>query len=163
MAVLAPLTVSSLLLGSVALTVGSAQAVPSATCTVKQSTQANKFNVSGKDFKPGKTILVEGGNSTATLKANANGEFSVTDFFPAGEVTAVQIGGHSVTCGTVKQTEQKDAQNQYRMGYRQGVADTKADCKKNAPKQGVAALDPNYEKGYNAGAAAVLASALCKG
>lgn len=164
LAVLAPLTISSLLLGSVALTMSSAQAVPSATCTVTDSKTAGKFDVSGKGWKPGKTVFLEANNThTASLKTNANGEFSSTDFFPAGAtITALQPGVPEATCGTAKDTEQKDAQEQYRMGYRQGVADTKADCKKDAPKQGVAALDPNYEKGYNAGAAAVLASALCK-
>ncbi|MFI8518201.1 hypothetical protein ACIGEZ_10330 [Streptomyces sp. NPDC085481] len=163
MAVLAPLTISSLLLGSVALTMSSAQAVPSATCTVKESATAGKFDVTGKGWKPGKIVFFESNNThTATRTANAAGEVSVTAFFPAGTITALQPGVPEATCGTVKETEQKDAQEQYRMGYRQGVADTKEDCKKEPPKQGVAALDPNYEKGYNAGAAAVLASALCK-
>ncbi|MFI8369565.1 hypothetical protein [Streptomyces sp. NPDC085466] len=47
------------------------------------------------------------------------------------------------------------------MGYRQGVSDTREDCKKKEPKPGVAQLDPNYERGCNAGSAAALASAFC--
>ncbi|MEU9378555.1 hypothetical protein AB0D94_33045 [Streptomyces sp. NPDC048255] len=162
-AVLAPLTVSSLLLGSVALTSNAAQAVPSASCTVKESATAGRFDVTGKGFQPGKAVLLESRNGTSTSTANAKGEVSSTGFFTSPAVTAVQFGTAEVTCGTVQETEQKDAQDQYRKGFRQGLADTKEDCKKEPPKQGVAPLDPNFEKGYNAGAAAALASADCKG
>ncbi|MEU0398994.1 hypothetical protein ABZ318_01900 [Streptomyces sp. NPDC006197] len=100
-----------------------AQAVPSATCSVKQSTTVGKFDVEGKGFRPGVTVFFESNNThTATGKADAKGEISFLGFFPAGTITAPQPGTPEVTCGTVKQAEQKDAQEQYRMGYRQGAA-----------------------------------------
>ncbi|MFI8419669.1 hypothetical protein [Streptomyces sp. NPDC085479] len=162
-AVLAPLAASSLLIGSVAFSTSAAQAAPSATCSVKPSATGGTVDVSGKGFRPGKAYLIEGGGQTSTGTANAKGEISSTGFFkPGQEITALQAGTPETKCGTVEEAEQKDAQEQYRMGYRQGVSDTREDCKKKEPKPGVAQIDPNYEKGYIAGSAAALASAFCK-
>ncbi|MET9885247.1 hypothetical protein ABZZ20_19365 [Streptomyces sp. NPDC006430] len=160
LAVLTPLVVSSLALGAVPLLTDSAQAAaPSITCSVKKSQTAGKYDIQVKGAQPGVRVTITGGSATSRFTssglADDAGEFNDSGFIPVGVVTAAQQGT-KITCGTVKQAEQQDAQAQYAAGFRKGLADTKADCKKEPPLQGVAPLDPNYERGYNAGAQAAL-------
>ncbi|MFD9334961.1 hypothetical protein ACFWBF_11230 [Streptomyces sp. NPDC060028] len=165
LAVLAPVMVSSLALGSVAFLGEPAQsAVPSASCSVSQNPQKpDGFDVKGEGFTPGERVVIQAQNGEGLrLTATADGTVSIAGIpKEASPFTMKQGDGPKITCGTVKEAEQKGAQDEYRKGYRQGVADTKADCKAEPPKHGLAPLDPNYEKGYNAGAAAALAQ-FCK-
>ncbi|GHB79591.1 hypothetical protein GCM10010347_57540 [Streptomyces cirratus] len=169
LAVLTPLAVSSLAFGSVSLLAGSAQAaVPSLTCSVKQTpTSPGHYDVNVKGAQPGVEVVVEGGSATHSFtssgNANDNGEFNSTSgFIPAGKVTA-SSGGDKATCGTVKEAEQQDAQAQYSKGFRKGFDDTKTTCKAvgEQKQNNLTQLDPNYEKGYNAGAKAALESKFC--
>lgn len=161
-AVLTPLVVSSLALGSVPLLTSSAQAAaPSITCIVKQTPGvAGRYDVRVTGAQPGVQVVITGGTPesqfTSTQAADDEGVVTTSGFIPVGPVTAQQKGGSPVTCGAVKEAEQQAAQAQYAAGYRRGLADTKADCQVNAPPQGLVPLDPNYEKGYNAGAQAAL-------
>ncbi|MFF4847523.1 hypothetical protein [Streptomyces sp. NPDC001194] len=50
-------------------------------------------------------------------------------------------------------------ENQYSTGFQQGLKDTLATCQKNAPKQ--VAPDPNWQAGYDKGAATALDSKRC--
>ncbi|MGW2933288.1 hypothetical protein ACWDA7_15785 [Streptomyces sp. NPDC001156] len=75
-------------------------------------------------------------------------------------MTMQEEGGPLLSCGTVQQAEQSQAQQQFAKGFTDGFNVAKATCKAQAP-QGVTALDPNYEKGFNAGAAAAIAK-FCK-
>ncbi|WP_412075598.1 hypothetical protein ACLF6K_06675 [Streptomyces xanthophaeus] len=156
--VLTPLVVSSLALGSVPLLASSAQAAaPSLTCSLKQTPGATgKYDVHVTGAQPGVKVVIKGGTPQnqfiSTSLADDDGVATTSGFIPVGRVTAEQEAEGEVSCGTVKQAEQQDAQAQYAAGYRKGRADTKADCKVEAPPQGVAPLDPNYERGYNAGA-----------
>ncbi|MFI6150687.1 hypothetical protein [Streptomyces sp. NPDC051109] len=164
LAVVAPVMVSSLALGSVAFLPGAAQAaVPTASCSVKQSAQKpDEFDIEGQGFRPGEPVNVQTKTGFGVIFiAKADGTVSTGAAKDQAPFTMKQGNGPKISCGTVNEDGQKDAQVQYRTGYRQGVADTKADCKKEPPKQGVAPLDPNYEKGYNAGSAAALAQ-FCK-
>lgn len=162
-AVLAPVLVSSLALGSVAFLQNVAgAAVPAASCSVTQSANGTSFDVKGQGFKPGESLTLSSKSGSASTVVGAEGTFTALASSNIGPITAKQEGESAVTCGTVKEAEQKDAQDQYRKGFRQGLADTKEDCKKEPPKPGVAPLDPEYERGYNAGATAALASQLCK-
>lgn len=163
-----PLVVSSLALGPAAFLTGSARAaVPALTCSVKQSSTAGRYDVHVTGAQPGVRVIVKGGTSahrfTSTSTADDNGETTSSGFIPVGPVTAREKGGSAVACGTVKQAEQKDAQAQYSAGFQRGLAETKASCTKKPPVQGLAPLDPNYERGYNAGAQAALNSKACQG
>lgn len=156
---LAPLAVSSLALGSVLFTGGSAQAVaPSASCHVTQDANAPTFSVIGQGFTPGANVKIQQGTAALTMRAGADGGFQGTLTVEAkgGPVTMQEEGGPKLSCGTVQQGEQQEAQSQYQKGYLDGFTAAKATCKAE-PKQGVTALDPNYEKGFNAGAAAAIA------
>ncbi|MFI5827648.1 hypothetical protein ACIA6C_10340 [Streptomyces sp. NPDC051578] len=108
-------------------------------------------------------MSVQGGTATnrfiASGSANDDGEFNSSGFIPAGKVTA-SSGDDKATCGTVKEAEQQDAQTQYSKGYQKGFDDTKAHCKMTQ-QNNLTQLDPNYEKGYNAGAKAALDSKFC--
>ncbi|TDU77522.1 hypothetical protein [Streptomyces sp. KS 21] len=168
LAVLAPVVVSSLALGSAPLLAASAQAaaVPSLTCSVKQTPNATgKYDVSVTGAQPGTTVTVHGGNATNQFnfatKADDDGNASTSGFIPAGKVTASNEDD-KVSCGTVKQAEQKNAQDQYNAGFQRGLFETLKTCKENSAQQRLAQPDPNYERGYNAGVDKALSSPKCK-
>ncbi|MFF1559892.1 hypothetical protein [Streptomyces sp. NPDC058279] len=165
LAVLTPVVVSTLAFGSASLLGGSAQAAaPSLACSVKQSATAGKFDVTLTGGQPGVQVTFTGGTSnnrfTSTSLANDSGVASTSGFIPVGAVTAEQ-GGSKITCGTVKEAEQQDARAQYSAGFKKGFDETKANCKAAAPPQGLTQIDPNFEKGFNAGAKAALESKFC--
>ncbi|WP_411107722.1 hypothetical protein [Streptomyces sp. cmx-4-9] len=153
LAVLTPLLVSSLGLGAVGLAVSSAHAaVPDASCLVKTQHNGAKVTVNGSGFKPKTKVLVEGSTGkTFTANVTGSGSFGVANL-PAGSYTATQSGTGEVSCGSAKESGQKDAQGQFRKGFKDGFADLRQDCKQKA-NPGLTAVDPNYEKGYTAGAA----------
>ncbi|MEE1671586.1 hypothetical protein RCR19_39885 [Streptomyces sp. WAC07094] len=156
---LAPLALSSLALGSVPLMAGSAQAVaPAATCHVTQSANSPSFNVIGQGLTPGAKVRIRQANLTVGMVAGADGRLAGTLRVGStgGAVTMQEEGGPRLTCGTVKQAEEKQTRDQYAKGYQDGFKLAKATCKAQAP-QGVTAVDPNYERGFNAGAAAAIA------
>lgn len=165
LAVLAPLAVSTLAFGSASLLGGSAQAAaPSLSCSVKQSATAGKYDVTLTGGQPGVEVTFTGGTSnhrfTSTTQANDSGVASTSGFIPVGAVKAEQ-GGQKITCGTVKEAQQQDARAQYSAGFKKGFAETKANCKAPAPQNNLTQLDPNFEKGFNAGAKAALESKFC--
>ncbi|MEV5144469.1 hypothetical protein [Streptomyces sp. NPDC052727] len=161
LAVLAPLAVSSLALGAVTFTASTATAA-SPTCGVRSTNDPKNLQVSGKDFKPNKAVAVESANgSEGTVKTDASGSFSLTVTDASGTVSAQQVGGPEVKCGTAEQGEQKNAREQFRQGFKDGFADIKQDCKENKKNQGVTAADPNWQSGYKAGAEAAL-KRFCK-
>ncbi|MEF9903133.1 hypothetical protein [Streptomyces sp. P9-A2] len=164
LAALAPLLVSSLAVGSVPLVAGSAQAVaPTATCHVTQSPGSSLFNIIGQGLTPGAEVTIKQANSTIIMTAGADGKLSGSAGLGAtgGPVTMQEKGGPTLSCGTVEQAEQQDAQDQFKKGFTQGFALAKATCKEQAP-QGAVAVDPNFEKGFKEGAAAAIAQ-FCKG
>ncbi|NXY96246.1 hypothetical protein HYE82_18010 [Streptomyces sp. BR123] len=168
LAALAPLVVSSLALGPAALLTGSAEAAaPSLVCSVKKSATAGKYDVSVTGATPGVSVTVTGGTPqnqfASTALADDNGDMTTSGFIPVGRVKAGEEGGTMVNCGTVKQAEQQDAQAQYSAGFQKGMAETRAGCAKKPLAQGFAQVDPNFEKGYNAGAQAALNSKACQG
>lgn len=153
LAVLTPLLVSSLSLGGVGLAASASHAAaPSASCQVKAQNNATKVTVNGSGFKPSTKVLVEGSTGkTFTATVKSSGSFGVANL-PAGSYTATQSGTGEVSCGSAKAAEEKGTQDQFRKGFRDGFADLKQDCKQK-PNQNLTAVDPNYEKGYTAGAA----------
>ncbi|ATZ29383.1 hypothetical protein ACFZBM_37975 [Streptomyces lavendulae] len=168
LAVLAPVLMSSLALGSAPLLAASAQAaaVPSLTCSVKQTPNTTgKYNVSVTGAQPGTTVTVRGGSATNQFifatNADDDGNASTSGFIPAGKVTASNQDD-KVTCGTVKQAEQKNAQDQYNAGFQRGLFETLKTCKQQSANQGLTQPDPNYERGYNAGVDKALSSPKCQ-
>ncbi|MGW5664305.1 hypothetical protein ACWEWG_30210 [Streptomyces sp. NPDC003758] len=160
LAALAPLALSSLALGSLPLTAAPAQAAtPKATCHVTQDAQKpDRFNVIGTGLTPGADVSISQGGATAFLRASADGGLSgtLTVSQKGGPVSMQEEGGPKLSCGSVKQAEEQQTQDQFAKGFKDGFNLAKATCKAQAP-QGVTAVDPNYEKGFNAGAAAAIA------
>ncbi|MEU9418921.1 hypothetical protein [Streptomyces sp. NPDC048272] len=164
MAVVAPVGVSLLALGSAALVAAPAQAaVPSASCSVTANTvNDERVDVKGSGFKPAVDVLVLSKSGNQQVRTSADGTFKLVGQ-KAGSSFSVQQGNKGRTqCGTVKQAEQKDTQDQFRKGFRQGFDDTKELCKKPNANKNLQALDPNFEKGFNAGVTAALNSNFCK-
>ncbi|MGI5448120.1 hypothetical protein ACQEVM_20635 [Streptomyces sp. CA-243310] len=164
MAVVAPVGVSMLALGSAALVAAPAQAaVPSATCTVTANTVAsNRVDVKGNGFKPAVDVLVLSRNGNKQIRTSADGTFKLIAQ-KAGSSFSVKEGNKGRTqCGTVKQAEQKDTEDQFKKGFTQGFSATKDLCKKPNANQNLQAVDPNFEKGFNAGVTAALNSKFCK-
>ncbi|MEU9286858.1 hypothetical protein AB0D57_19625 [Streptomyces sp. NPDC048275] len=156
LAVLAPLTVSSLVLGSLTFLAAPAHTAPAPSCGLSKSQTAGEATVNGKDFKPNKSVAFESAAGTeGTTKADASGKFTFTVKEAEGTVTAQQIGGPEVKCGTIAETEKKNAEEEFRRGFRDGLRETRETCKKEKPKT-ADALDPNYERGYDKGAARAL-------
>lgn len=152
LAILTPLAVSSLALGAVTFSAGTAGAA-SPSCGLSKTGTADVVQVTGKDFRPNKQVALESGaGNEGTVRSDANGGWSLQVGKAEGTITAQQIGGPEVRCGTVEETEQNDARAQFKQGYKEGFADMKADCRKNQ-RQGVAA-DPNWQEGYDKGSAA---------
>ncbi|MFD4947842.1 hypothetical protein ACFVYE_04360 [Streptomyces sp. NPDC058239] len=71
-------------------------------------------------------------------------------------MTLQEEGGPRLTCGTVKQAEEKEVNDQLAMGFKAGFAAAKESCKAELPPT-LGAPDPNYEKGFNAGTASAIA------
>ncbi|MEU1598792.1 hypothetical protein ABZ468_39770 [Streptomyces sp. NPDC005708] len=165
LAALAPIAVSSLALGALPLMAGTAHALtPSATCHVTQDAQKpDRFNIIGQGLTPGADVSVKQGGFTAFFTATADGGINGTLTVSAsgGPVTMQEQGGSKLSCGTVQQAEQSNAQQQFAKGFTDGFNTAKQTCKAQAPQQGLVAVDPNYEKGFNSGAAAAIAK-FCK-
>ncbi|MDN3261018.1 hypothetical protein QWJ26_14590 [Streptomyces sp. CSDS2] len=152
LAVLAPLTVSSLAWGAVTFSAPTAAAA-SPSCSVTSTNTPGNLQVSGRDFRPNKSVAVESANgSEGSVKADATGRFSLTVTGASGTVSAQQIGGPVVGCGTAAEGEQKNAREQFREGFRQGFATVRENCDKRERQRGFARVDENFERGFNAGA-----------
>ncbi|MEU5082184.1 MULTISPECIES: hypothetical protein [Streptomyces] len=166
LAVLAPLAVSSLALGAVTFSAPTATAA-SPTCSVRNTDNPNNLLVSGKDFKPNKSVAVESANGAeGNVKADATGRFSLTVTDASGTISAQQIGGPVVGCGTAEEGEQKNAKEQYREGFDQGFASVKKNCNaqqqgQQQQQQGIAPVDENFQRGFKDGADAA-ANRFCK-
>ncbi|MET7980147.1 hypothetical protein ABZW44_45720 [Streptomyces mirabilis] len=150
LAVLAPLMVSSLALGSVTFLAAPAQSASKPSCGLSKTADPNKIQVSGQNFKPKKNVLFQsdaGGEGTAPT--DAQGGFTSTLDGPEGTVTAVQIGGSEVTCGTVAATEEKTDKDTFTDGYNFGYNLAIKNCTKPnlANKPG----DPMWDKGFDKG------------
>ncbi|MFB0618255.1 hypothetical protein [Streptomyces sp. AGS-58] len=162
LAVLAPLAVSSLALGSLSFSATTAAAA-SPSCSVGTGSGQNTVQVRGSGFKPNKTVVVDSSRGAdGSVRANANGRFSTTIMGARGFVTAHQVGTSGARCGMAKPGQQNNAMMQYRQGFKDGFADLKKDCKKNQQQFAVPQkVDPNWQRGYNDGAA-LASKRFCK-
>ncbi|MGW0754348.1 hypothetical protein [Streptomyces sp. NPDC002587] len=151
MAVLPPL--SALALGSVTFFATPAQSVgPSCAMAPGMGTA---ITVTGKNFVPNKTVIVDSGGSDASTKANAAGAFSVSLPDATGTVTAQQLNGAVVKCGTVAEQEESEGRTAFDEGWKMGFQRGKNTCK-TTPLQGTAANTEQFNKGFEAGAKAAV-------
>ncbi|MEU3526130.1 hypothetical protein AB0E62_20065 [Streptomyces sp. NPDC038707] len=152
LAVLAPLAVSSLALGTVTFSASTAAAA-SPTCSVRSTDNPRNLLVSGRNFKPNKFVAVTSASGgVGGVRAGATGRFSLTVTDARGTVRARQFGGSPVRCGTAGTGEQDNARKQYREGFRQGFAAVRENCDATQPRQGFAAVDENFRRGFRDGA-----------
>ncbi|WP_329361192.1 hypothetical protein [Streptomyces sp. NBC_01483] len=149
MAVLSPLSVSALALGSMTFFAAPAQsAAPS--CAVAQGA-GTAITVTGKSFVPNKTVVIDSGGSDGSAKANATGVFTVSLPDATGTVTAQQINGAAVKCGTVEEQKASEDKAAFDEGWQAGFKRGKDTCK-TTPLQGEVANSEQFNKGFDAGA-----------
>jgi hypothetical protein len=150
--VLVPLVVSSLTAGAVGLAASSA-ATASPTCGVSRADGRANLEVIGEDFAPDKAVFIESAHGAqGTVRTDADGNFSATITHARGTITAQQVGGPEVRCGTAEQGGRQSAQEQYAAGYKAGYAAMKSDCDVQR-LQGVT-VNRNFREGFRDGAAA---------
>ncbi|MGI5446214.1 hypothetical protein ACQEVM_10735 [Streptomyces sp. CA-243310] len=161
-----PLVVSSLAIGPAAFAGTLPGAVPAASCQVapnKAMPGTVIFNFQG--FNGSFVLLNKDAGTTKTLSSDGS-DLSYSGGESPGVYTATPTGGPSVACtgnGAAAEAEgegdQAKAQEQFRTGYQQGLKDTLATCEKNPPKN--LAPDPNWQSGYDKGAATAINSKGC--
>jgi hypothetical protein len=161
LALLAPVLVSGLALGpAVAAAAPTAKAPASATavakpqCVVSKAAPADKMvEVKGTGFPARKIVAIieTSGEATTTGKVKRDGTFAVPGL-PQGKYRA-SLGKETVKCRSAEKAAQKDAKKQLADGYKDGFALVKKNCKNNKPLKAAVPLDPNYEKGHDAGRA----------
>ncbi|MFJ5529406.1 hypothetical protein [Streptomyces sp. NPDC093261] len=159
LAMIAPLVVSSLAFGpAVAAHAATGQApttVPAkARCLLTEDAKSTSdnptFTLVGSGFEPG-FVSFSGSKAGGGVKTTT-GTFSIGGL-PAGHYTASSSTNGKVNCGsTPKSKGSKDAEAQYKKGFRDGFTTIKKNCSGKMP-QGIAGVDPNYEKGFKDGAA----------
>ncbi|MEU8973943.1 hypothetical protein AB0D11_32550 [Streptomyces monashensis] len=157
-AVLVPLVVSSLTAGAVELAASPAAAA-SPTCGVSRADGRASLAVVGEGFEPDKAVFIESAHGAqGTERTDAGGNFAATITNARGTITARQVGGPEVRCGTAEQGGRQSAQEQYAAGYKAGYAAMKSDCDVRQ-LQGVT-VNENFRRGFRDGAAA--AAKFCR-
>ncbi|MET7284488.1 hypothetical protein [Streptomyces sp. NPDC005573] len=153
LAVLAPLVVSTLAAGAVGLAVSPAAAAASPSCGVSRADGRAGLKVVGEDFESDKAVFIESAHGAqGTVRTDGDGSFSATINHARGTITARQVGGPEVRCGTAEQGGRKSAQEQYAAGYKAGYAAMRRDCDVQRLK-GVT-VNKNFREGFRDGAAA---------
>ncbi|MFG2621205.1 hypothetical protein ACGFXC_26680 [Streptomyces sp. NPDC048507] len=174
---LAALVLAPLIAGpAVLLGAESATALPAATCTMTAHTGPGSpvIEINGGGFPPNSKVAIgasAAGAFTTTTTADGTFRYALPGTAEAAAkanltVTGTDVSATCVLAATTPDevpnnpqkdpqkdpgTEQEDAQSQYRKGFSAGMADARDDCKKAPPKQGAAAVDPNFVKGYLVG------------
>lgn len=152
LAVLVPLVVSSLTAGAVELAASPAAAA-SPTCAVSRADGRANLKVIGEDFEPSKAVFIESAHGAqGTVRTDAGGNFSATITQARGTITAQQVGGPAVRCGTAEQGARQSAQEQYAAGYKAGYAAMKSDC--DVQQLQSVTVNENFRQGFRDGAAA---------
>ncbi|MFE9632292.1 hypothetical protein [Streptomyces sp. NPDC006463] len=124
-------------------------------CAIAPTGVGTSISVSGKNFVPNKTVIVDSGGSDASIKANATGVFTVQLPDATGTVTAQQLNKAAVKCGTVEEQEATEGKAAYDEGWQMGFKRGKATCK-TTPLQGTVANTEQFNKGFEAGAKAAV-------
>ncbi|MGW3728076.1 hypothetical protein [Streptomyces sp. F001] len=168
LALLTPLLISSVAFAPAvaapaptATTPASVTRAPSAACTVTDVDPTRiGVGASGEGFTPGDTVkLTEtGGKFSIEFAVEADGTWTIGGLPVVGDYRAI-TPAETVECTTVDgtkpekpgQSEQERARAEFRQGQKDGFALGRELCEAAAPKKGVAALDPNYERGFESG------------
>ncbi|MER6024971.1 hypothetical protein [Streptomyces sp. NPDC001851] len=159
LAVLVPLVVSSLTAGAVELAASPAAAA-SPTCGVSRADGPASLAVVGEGFEPDKAVFIESAHGAqGTERTDVGGNFSATITHARGTITARQVGGPEVRCGTAEQGARQNAQEQYAAGYKAGYAAMKSDCDVRGLQR--VTVNENFRRGFSDGAAA--AAKFCGG
>lgn len=145
-AVMSPLSISALALGSVTFFATPAQSA-SSSCAMAQGAAGTTITVTGKNFVPNKTVIVDSGGADATIKANVNGAFTLLLPGATGTVTAQQVNGAAVKCGSVEEQEASESRASFDEGWQAGFKRGKATCK-TTPLQGDVANTEQFNKGF---------------
>ncbi|MFI9187001.1 hypothetical protein ACIGXG_32810 [Streptomyces goshikiensis] len=138
-------------------------AVPAASCSVAADREKpDSVVVSGEGFKGASvTLTAAGGDGTWPGIPAPGGSFTRASL-PDHVYTAESAQDPAVGCARAAAPQSPPPANeQYRTGYQQGLKDTLATCEKNPPKN--LAPDPNWQSGYDKGAATALGSKRCTG
>ncbi|MBZ9641548.1 hypothetical protein [Streptomyces sp. PSKA30] len=143
----------------------SASAAPSATCSVMPAGNGT-VSVVGSGFPGGGPYEVVNRNgATASSRFAADGSIDHASLPPGDYAVRYDLDATAkrADCspaatkpGETKpekpgQSEQEQARAEFRQGQKDGFALGRELCEAAAPKKGIAALDPNYERGFESG------------
>ncbi|WP_405978831.1 hypothetical protein [Streptomyces sp. NBC_00158] len=164
-AVLTPLAVSPLVLGPTVMAHAAPAAPTAGTCEVIKGygKPPNEWAVQGKGFTED-VVSVKGDNGYSNPDYKPTKGSVAIGSVPAGHYT---VGGVTCTGGTdpvktgTDTGTDADAKAQYDKGFQKGFQAIRAQCGAKPP-QNLAQVDPNWQKGYDAGAA-LAAKTFCGG
>ncbi|WP_147420008.1 hypothetical protein [Streptomyces sp. WM6372] len=162
-AVLAPLAASPLVLGPTVLAHPAAAAPAAGTCSVVQGygPPPNNWAINGTGFT-GDTVPVTSDNGSTVPAAKVTGGSVRVSALAPGHYT---VGGVACTGGVAPETQGtgtgEDAKVQYDKGFQKGFQAIRASCAAKPP-QTLGEVDPNWQKGYDSGAA-LAAKTFCGG
>ncbi|MEW2412556.1 hypothetical protein AB0953_02325 [Streptomyces sp. NPDC046866] len=166
---LATLLASSMALAPAAAalgtTAGTAAAPADGQCALQksggQSASSARYTLTGSGFNgAGKVTITSDTGQSMTVGVSKSGNFRAKNL-PYGQYSATPGQGAAVKCtspakpaGETDKT--KTPEEQYAAGRKAGFDATKASCETPPKAPGLAAVDPNFEKGYNDGSAEAL-------
>ncbi|MFE1560490.1 hypothetical protein ACFW6V_36570 [Streptomyces sp. NPDC058734] len=154
-------------LGATSAAVGtpSRSVVPNCSLTEEKPGQAEggKYKLRGNGFTGTKTVQISGKSGSSQPAAVSKGAFEARGL-AYDTYTVMTSKGLSVTCSKPAEpgkASELTPEEQYSKGHADGLKAMKESCENTKPKQGAAALDPNYEKGHMAGVADAIKT-ICK-
>ncbi|MFD9355496.1 hypothetical protein [Streptomyces sp. NPDC060031] len=164
-AVLAPLAASPLVLGPTVLAHPAAAAPAAGTCKVLQGYDPppNNWAINGTGFAGADSVPVAGDNGYAGSTKVTADSVRVSGLAP-GHYTVAGIactGGSDPVKKDPGTDAGADAKVQYDKGFQKGFQAVRASCSADPPKT-LGEVDPNWQKGYDAGAA-LAAKTFCGG
>ncbi|MFE2478351.1 hypothetical protein [Streptomyces sp. NPDC059389] len=159
--VLAVLAASPLVLGPTVLAHSAAAAPAAGTCKASESAyspKADKWAVFGEGFPADTKVAVKGDNgySDPAYQVTGDGKVRIVEL-AAGHYTVGGVactgGAAPVKDGTGTDTDTgADAKAQYDKGFQKGFQAIRGSCSAKPP-QTLGEVDPNWQKGYDNGAA----------
>ncbi|WP_327133392.1 hypothetical protein OG311_23955 [Streptomyces sp. NBC_01343] len=164
-AVLIPLAASPLVLGPTVLAHPAAAAPAAGTCNVTNgyAPPPNTWAINGSGFT-GDTVAVKGDNGYSNPAAKVTNGSVREGGVPQGHYTVGGVtctgGKDPVDAGTGTGTDTgADAKAQYDKGFQKGFQTIRGSCSAKPP-QTLGEVDPNWQKGYDNGAA-LAAKSFC--
>ncbi|MFE2478639.1 hypothetical protein [Streptomyces sp. NPDC059389] len=153
-------------------TTGTAAAPTGGQCTLQKSGGKSdhnaRYTLTGSGFNgTGKVTVTSDTGQSRTVGVSKSGNFRAKNL-PYGQYSATPGQGGAVKCTSPAKPGEKPGETdktktpeeQYAAGRKAGFDSTKASCETKPKAPGLAAVDPNFEKGYNDGSAEAL-KAFC--